>query len=170
MPDKIPLATVKKLPYRSLNRLITKAKEYLKKDEVWQDICKEYDETADIIDLIPVMFGNLDVSAKTEKGVIILSYKLLTDGDFFKDYSYLVHEGRHFLDQCFGEKATQSSDDGEYLHNPYEQEAFSDQIKYIDEQFGENEAEKYVDNLLEHHEVDDKKEKKELEEVLLSKV
>ena len=116
------------------------------------------------------MFGNLDVSAKTEKGVIILSYKLLTDGDFFKDYSYLVHEGRHFLDQCFGEKATQSSDDGEYLHNPYEQEAFSDQIKYIDEQFGENEAEKYVDNLLEHHEVDDKKEKKELEEVLLSKV
>jgi hypothetical protein len=56
------------------------------------------------------------------------------------------------------------------LNNPYEQEAFSDQIEYIDEQFGKEEAQDYVDNLLEHHDIDDKKEKKELEEVLMSKV
>jgi hypothetical protein len=168
--EKIPLSTVRKFPYTMLNRLITKAKKYLKTDKVWQDICKEYDEEPDIIDLIPVMFGTLDVSAKTDHGVIILNYKLLTDGDFFKDYSYLIHEGTHFLQQCYGEKATRSADDGDYLHNPAEQEGFQNQVEYIDDHFGKDEAEKYVEDLLEHHEIENKKEKKELESVLMEKV
>jgi hypothetical protein len=168
--EKIPLSVVKKFPYKTLNRFITKAKKYLKTDQVWIDICKEYGEEPDIIDLIPVMFGDLEVSAKTDHGIIILNYKLLTDGDFFKDYSYLIHEGTHVFQQCFGEKPTRSSDDGEYLHNPAEQEGFANQVEYIDETFGKQEAENYVDDLLEHHEIDDKKEKRELEDILLSKV
>ena len=168
--EKIPLSVVKKFPYKTLNRMIDKARAYLKKDEVWQKICKEYDVDADIIDLFPIMFGDLDVIAKTNKGIIILNYRLLTDGDFFEDYSYFVHEGRHALDQMFGDKATKSSDDGDYLHNPYEQQAFSDQAEYIAEQFGDQKAEKYVDDLLEHHDVKDKDEKDELQAILLEKV
>jgi ABC-type uncharacterized transport system ATPase subunit len=69
----------------------------------------------------------------------------------------------------FNDKPTKSSDNGDYLSNKYEQEAFQDQIEYIAEHEGEDKAEQYVDDLLEYHEVDGKKEK-ELEDVLMEKV
>lgn len=173
MPDKeekLPLSAVKKLPYKSLNRMIKKMREYLKTNEVVQKMFKEYDVDIEEIDLIPMMFGNLDVSAKTDHGILIFNYKLLTDGDFFKDFSYGVHEMTHWLQQTTGSKATKSSDDGSYLDNKFEQEGFQNQVEYIAEEFGEDEAEQYVDDLLEHHDVDSKKEFKEKKETLMSKV
>lgn len=167
--EKIPLSQIKKMPYKTLNRMINKAKNYLKDNEIWKNLCKEYDEEPGIIDYIPIMFGNLDVSAKTDHGIVILNYKLLCDGDFFKDYSYLIHECTHWFQQCYGKKATKSSDDGDYLHNKFEQEGFANQVEYIDEQFGKDEAEKYVEDLLEHHDKDGK-EKEKLETILLEKV
>ena len=167
---KIPLNMVRKMPYKTLNRMIKKAKNYLKTDEVWRKVCKDYDEDIDIIDLIPTMFGNIDVSAKTDHGVVTLNYKLLTDGDFFKDYSYLIHEYTHWFQQCYGDKPTQSADDGSYLDNKFEQEGFQNQVEYIAKQFGENEAETYVDDLLEHHDVDSKKEFNDKKETLMAKV
>ena len=168
--DKIPLSVVRKLPYKSLNRLIKKMREHLKKDEVMQKVFKEYDVDIAEIDYIPMMFGNLDVSAKTDHCVIIFNYKLLCDGDWTKDFSYGIHEVTHWLQQSTGKKATKSSDDGDYLHNPHEQEGFSNQIEYIAKEHGKDEAEEYVDDLLEHHEIDDKKEKKELENIFLKEV
>lgn len=168
--EKLPLAAVKKLPYKSLNRMIKKMREYLKKDGVVQEMFKEYGVDIEEIDLIPMRFGTLDVSAKTDHGVIIFNYKLLCDGDFFKDFSYGVHEMTHWLQQTTGTKPTKSSDDGSYLDNPFEQEGFQNQVEYIANQFGEGEAEQYVDDLLEHHEIDDKKEFKEKKETLMAKV
>lgn len=168
--DKISLNLVKKMPYKALARMITKAKNHLKTDDVWKKICKEYDEEVDIIDLIPTKFGDLDVSATTEKGVVTLNYKLLCDGDFYKDYSYMIHEYTHWFQQCYGDHPTQSSDDGNYLENKYEQDAFTKQVSYIDDNFGKEEAEDYVDNLLEHHDVTKKKEKDKLEAVFLKDV
>lgn len=150
--------------------MIKKMREYLKQNQVVQDMFKEYKVDIAEIDFIPMMFGNLDVSAKTDHGIIIYNYKLLTDGDFFKDFSYGVHEMTHWLQQTTGEKATKSSDDGSYLDNPYEQEGFQNQVEYIAKQFGEGEAEQYVDDLLEHHEVDSKKEIEEKKETLMNKV
>jgi hypothetical protein len=168
--EKIPLKIVKKLPYKFLNRMINNARKYLKNNESWKSLCKEYEEDPDIIDYIPIMFGNLDVSAKTDHGIVILNYKLLCDGDFFKDYSYLIHECTHWFQQCYGTKATRSSDDGNYLDNPYEQEGFQNQVEYIAEQFGDGEAEKYVDDLLEHHDIKDKTEVEKKKETLMAKV
>ena len=168
--EKIPLKIVKKMPYAMLNRMIKKMRNYLKKDEVVQKMFKEYGVDIEEIDYIPMMFGNIDVSAKTDKGVIIFNYRLLCDGDFSKNYSYGTHEMCHFLRQTTGNKPTQSSNDGNYLQNPYEQEAFTNQVEYIDEQFGEEKAEKYVEDLLEHHEVEDKKEKDELEAIFLKNI
>lgn len=168
--EKIPLSQVKKLPYKSLNRMIKKMREYLKKDEVVKKMFKEYDVDIEEIDYIPMRFGKLDVSAKTDHGVIIYNYKLLTDGDFFKDFSYGVHEMTHWLQQTTGTKPTQSSDDGSYLDNPFEQEGFQNQVEYIAKQFGDDEAETYVDELLEHHDIDNKKEVKEKKETLMAKV
>lgn len=148
--------------------MIKKMREYLKKNEVVQKMFKEYDVDIEEIDYIPMMFGNLEVSAKTDHGIIIYNYRLLTDGDFFKDFSYGVHEMTHWLQQTTGSKATRSSDDGSYLDNPYEQEGFQNQVEYISDQFGDGEAEKYVDDLLKHHEIDDKKEKEEKKEIFMA--
>jgi hypothetical protein len=167
--EKIPLSQVKKLPYKSLNRMIKKMREYLKTNEVVQKMFEEYGVDISEIDLIPMMFGNLDVSAKTDHGVIIFNYKLLTDADWFEDFSYGVHEMTHWLQQTTGSKATKSSDDGSYLDNPYEQEGFQNQVEYIAEQFGDDKAEQYVDDLLEHHEVEGK-EVDEKKETLMAKV
>jgi len=159
---KISIKEAKKIPVTVLMGMIRRAKNYLKKDEVWQKLCKENDVAPEIIDLIPTKFGTLDVSAKTDHGVVILSYKLLCDGDFFKDYGYLIHEYSHWFQQCFGDKPTQGSDEGDYLDNPSEQEGFANQVEYIANHEGDDKAEEYVDDLLEYHDADDKGDKKEI--------
>lgn len=168
--EKLPLAQVKKLPFQSLNRMIKKMREYLKHDGVVQEMFKEYDIDIEEIDFIPMRFGTLDVSAKTDHGIIIFNYKLLTDGDFFEDFSYGVHEVTHWLQQTTGSKPTKSSDDGNYLDNEFEQEGFQNQIEYIANQFGEGEAENYVDDLLEHHEIEDEKELEDKKKTLMLNV
>jgi hypothetical protein len=95
---------------------------------------------------------------------------LLQDGDFLHDYGYLIHEISHYLQQCFRNKPTQGAESGSYLDNPDEQEGFQNQIKYISEEFGKNKAESYVEELLEHHDIENKKEKKNKKDVLMSKV
>ncbi len=87
---EIPIEKVKRLPYPILNRMIKKMREYLKKNEVVQKAFEEYNVNILEIDYIPMMFGDLDVSAKTDHGVIIYNYKLLTDGDFFKDVGFCI--------------------------------------------------------------------------------
>jgi hypothetical protein len=165
MTDKVfSLKEVKQIPPAMLLRMINKAKAFLKQDEVMQRVCDDHGVDVDIIDYIPTMFSDLDVSAKTDKGVVYLNFKLLCDGDFFKDYGYLTHEYTHFLQQAFGDGPTRSSSDDDYLDNPAEEEAFSNQVEFLANEFGKDEAEEYVDHLLEHHELEGKKreEKKEL--------
>ncbi len=160
--SNMSLKEVKALPPAILLRFINQAKKHLKNDDTMKEIFAKYDEDIDIIDYIPTMFGNLDVSAKTNHGVVILSYKLLTSN--FKDnYSYLVHEYQHWADQCLGTKPTASSEGDNYLDNKHEEKAFQQQVKYIADVDGDDEAEEYVDNLLEYHEVDedDVKDKKD---------
>jgi hypothetical protein len=169
MAEKLSLKTVKKLPISTLMRLINKAKKSIKNDETWVKVCKEYDETPDIIDLIPMKFGTLDVSASTNHGIVILNYKLLCDGDFEKDYSYIIHESVHYLQQTCTDKPTKSADDGDYLHNKFEQEGFANQVDYIANHEGEDKAEDYVDDLLDHHDKSGKESDK-LKDVLLEKV
>ena len=168
--DKISLETVKQFPVQTLMRLINKAKEYIKKDKVWKKICDKYGESVEIIDIIPTRFDDLQVSAKCDHGIVLLNYKLLCDGDFFKDFSYLIHEYSHWFQQTTGDHPTQSSNDGDYLDNKYERESFTNQVEYIAEQFGDGEAENYVDNLLDHHDIDDKSKRDELESIFLEKV
>src|ERR1700743_273251 len=149
---KIPLEDIKKIPARLLLRMINNAKEFLKTDTAMLEVCKKYHVSPNIIDLIPVCFSDLDVSAKTAHGIIYLNYALLCDGDFLKDYGYLIHEMTHYFQQCFRNKPTQGSDDGDSLSNPAEEEAFQNQVEFLADHFGDEEAEEYVDDLLDHHE------------------
>jgi hypothetical protein len=167
---KIPLAEIKALPPTFFLRLIKKMKKKLKEDEVMRKIFQEYETDINELDFYPMKFGNLDVSAKTDHGIIIFNYKLLCDGDFEKDYSYAIHEVTHVLQQTTGNKPTQGADDGSYLDNPHEKEGFQNQVEYIANDLGEEAAEDYVDNLLEYHDIEDNKEFKNKKETLMSKV
>ncbi len=167
--QKISLEVIKKLPSQTLLRLISKLKSTLKEDKTVIDIFNKYDIDINEIDIIPMWFADLDVSARTDHGIIYFNYKLLTDGDFFKDYSYGVHEITHFLQQTTGDGPTKNSNDDSYLHNPYEQEGFSNQVEYISNNEGKDTAEKYVDKVLNYHDIDGE-EKEELESILLKKV
>jgi len=170
MSKKISIEDVKSLPPEALLILINKLKGIVKKDPVMQKIFSEYNIDLNEIDFIPMYFKDLDVSAKCDHGIIYINYKLLEDGLDLKDASYLIHEITHYLQQTSGDKPTQSSDYGKYLDNPFEQEGFQNQISYISEHFGEDEAEKYVDHLLNHHDIDDDNEKDKLENILLEKI
>lgn len=161
---------VRSLPPPILLGLIRRIKNLLKKDKVMISVFNEYDLDIDEIDYIPIYFKDLDVSAKCDHAIIYLNWKLLKDGFDTKDLSYLIHEVTHYCQQTTGDKPTKSSDDGEYLKNPYEQEGFQNQVEYIADHFGDDEAEDYVDHLLEHHEVDDGEKRDELEDVLLEKI
>lgn len=167
---KYSIEQIKSLPPEFFLLVINKAKKYLKKNEVMKRICKEHDQSVDIIDLIPTMFADLDVSAKTDHGIVLLNYKLLCDGDFFRDYMYLVHEYSHYFQQCWRSKPTSGSRPDSYLDNEFEQEGFQNQVEFMSKEFGEEEAEKYVDHLLKHHEIDSKKEKKQKKDELMSNV
>lgn len=167
---EIPLEQIKKLSPALLLQLINKAKNYLKDDKTMQRICKENGVSTDFIDLIPMTFGEIDTSAKTDHGVIYLNFKLLCDGDFYKDISYLPHEITHWFQQCFGDEPTQGSNDGSYLDNEFEQEAFQNQVEFMANEFGDNEAEKYVDHLLNYHEITDKNEKQDKKDELMARV
>jgi hypothetical protein len=153
-----------------LAKMIDRAKKFLKNDKIMKQVFKDHDVDMEFMDYIPIKFGKIDVSATTSRGVITLNFKLLQDGDFFKDYGYLIHEITHYLQQCFGDKPTQGADEGSYLDNPAEQEGFQNQIKYIDHHHGEEEAEEYVESLLDHHDVHSKKEREDKKDALMSKV
>lgn len=162
------LEEIKQIPPKVLLKLIQRGKDYLKKNKVMQEICDKYDFDINDIDLIPVRFDDIDVSARTDKGIVTLNWKLLADGDFFRDFAYLVHEFGHYIQQS--KEPTQSADDGDYLLNPSEQEAFQYQVKYIDEQFGEDDADDYVQQVLDHHDVKNEKEREHKEDILMKLV
>ena len=166
----ISLNKARSISPKTLLKLINRAKKHLKDNKTIREMCKEYSIDTSILDIIPIKFGDLPVSARTEKGIITLNYKLLCDGDFFKDYHYLCHEIQHWLDQCLGERPTKGADEGSYLDNEAEQKGFQAQLEYIDDTFGKDEADTYVEHLLDHHKVDDDQDRKEKKEVLMEKV
>ena len=47
---EIPLSQVKKLPYKSLDRMIKKMREYLKKNDVVQKVFEEYGVSIEELD------------------------------------------------------------------------------------------------------------------------
>lgn len=144
-------------------RLITKLKRALKKEEPFVSKCKEYGCSPDMIDKVKVTFEPLDVSAKTIDGRIILNEKLFDEGELTDQLRYLCHESIHVLQQNAG-KVNEQTAKKDYLDDPNEQEAFQVQLEYMDEHTPE-EVQKYLENLLDHHDIQGK-ERKEKKEVL----
>lgn len=128
--------------------------------EFW---CDEYGLDLEEIDLVPMCFADLDVSARTDCGVIYFNEKL-RDEPF--DH-YMIHELVHVAQQTTGDKPTKGSDSGNYLDNKEEIEGFQRQVEYLADTRNENKAEEYVDQVLDHHKVYDDDEREERKNKLL---
>lgn len=132
-----------------------------------QEACRKYQMEIEDIDLIPVKFDDIDVSARTDRGIITLNWKLLKETNFTHILGYLCHELVHHLDQL--QAPTQSADEGDYLANPSEQKAFQSQIEFLDNHLGKEEANRYTNQVLDHHQ-EKGEERKEKKEILMQKV
>lgn len=144
-------------------KLIKQIKDELKEKEVAQEICKEYGFTTDIIDGIVIKFDDIDTSAETVNGEMVLNNELIQE-EFDVLMRYPVHELVHVFQHM--EREGQGGDpyEGmEYLDRPDEQEAFIAQVEDEKQTRGEEAAEEYVDELLDYHSVpeEEKDEKKE---------
>ena len=124
---------VKNISKKDLISIINRGRNFVKNHSVVKNKFKEYNVDLNEIDFVPIIFADIDVSAKTEKGIIYLNFELLRDGNFEKDYSYLAHELVHYLQQTAREGGTESYDD--YLKNPDEQEGFNTQVKFIEKEY-----------------------------------
>jgi len=144
--------------------IIKKMKEDVKRDPAVIEKCKEYGVSIDDLDDVHVEFADLDVSAKTKDQKIYLNRKMLEPDSEVKDPThYLAHESIHWAQQVSGHTNGHKVDD--YLHKPTEQAAFQVQIDFKERHEGKGEADKYLSELLNHHNKDGK-ERQDIKEKL----
>lgn len=128
---------------------IEKVKNQIKDNPVFLELCQEYDFDPKDLELVPMCFDDLPVSARTQNGIIYFNYSLLNS-----DWShYLLHEFTHFLQQTSGTKPTEGANAEDYLDNKEEQEGFQNQTEYLAETKGEPVAVQYITQVLDHHKV-----------------
>lgn len=147
-------------------KILDRVKKEIKDHPVVKRMFKDYKVPMVEIFLIPMCFkDDLEVSARTAHGCIYFNSSLRDNG--FKDQEhYMVHEIFHYLDQCTGMTPTNGSEAGEYLDNPEEIEAFQNQLEFIHEKQGPKDAEKYVNRVVDHHDLKGKKREKKKEQLL----
>jgi hypothetical protein len=134
------------------SKIIDKAKERIKSHDAVKDAFDKHGIDIDEVDDVVICFSDLDVSARTDHGIIYLNWALLDEG-FPENDHYLAHELTHFAQQTTGDGPTEGSTDDTYLDNKYEQEGFQVQTEYLSETKGDDVAESYIDNVLKYHEV-----------------
>ncbi len=142
-------------------------RQQVKSDPVIVEKFKEYGVSLDDIDKIPVEFCDLDVSAKTKDKKIYLNEAMLADDSPVKDPThYLIHELIHYLQQKTGKNMKKHRNEEEYLDKETEEEAFKAQVDWKKREESPDEAEEYVESLLDHHDMDGRKREDKKEELL----
>jgi hypothetical protein len=151
---------------------IEKLRRDLKKDPITQELFDEYEIPISELDHVPMFFAQLPVSARTEHGIIYFNLELIEENGelnqekWKKNYHYAHHELTHYLQQTTGTGPTHGSAEDSYLDNEYEQEGFQEQTKFIAHHEGNEEAEDYIEQVLDHHDVDGQERKEKKEELL----
>lgn len=149
-------------------KIIQKMRQRIKQDPEVQKKFDEYGVSLDEIDKVHIEFCDLPVSAKTKDKKIYLNRKMLEKNSDVDDPThYLVHEMIHFLQQVTG-KTKGHKQVRDYLDKPTEESAFKSQIDYKKRHEGEEEAERYTEDLVSYHGLKGK-EKEEKKEELLEK-
>jgi len=134
-------------------KLIKQIKDELKNNDVAIEICKEYGFDSEIIDGVVIKFDDIKTSAETINGEMVLNNELIKE-EFEVMMRYPVHELVHVFQHMEREgSGGDPYENYEYLDRPDEREAFKAQIKYEKQERSEEEAEEYVDELLDYHEI-----------------
>ena len=119
------------------------------------------------IEDIDISFDDMDVSAKSKEGKITLNKNLLEGNNLVAALHYIVHELVHVLQYHSGDlKDMKHYDDDHYLNNPYEIEAFKEQIRFIKKYKDQKAADEYTDQLLDFHGYKGNEKKKKLEQLM----
>lgn len=143
-------------------RLLADIRTTMMNDEVAKEICREEGVDEWLLVSVPILFEDLEVAAKTTDGSISLSTKLLDKPPEIR-MRYVIHELVHAIQHIKDFGKPKSDEAHNYLDEPDEVAAFQKQIKYHSKELGKEDAEEYVDDLLDHHNVpgEDKKDKRE---------
>lgn len=135
----------------------------LQYNDVVIDMFKAYHLPISNIRKVPIEFSDINVSAKTRDGKILLNRELLSDGNFEDDVHYIIHELTHWLQQVYG---TPTKDDHkDYLDMKDEIEAFRNQYRFLKNHARAEEADAYVNDLLDFHELAGGKRKSKYKEL-----
>ena len=135
----------------------------LMNDSVAKEICKENNIGTWFLESVPIRYEDLDVTAKTVNGNIILNPKLMKK-PFKILMRYVIHEMVHAIQHIeeYGKKQTDKKKN--YLNREDEIEAFQYQVKYDEAQRGEEKVDEYVDGLLRYHDIpEEQREEKKIE-------
>lgn len=150
---------------QAIRNLIDYMKERVIKDPSVQDRFKEYRVPLDRIKEVEVEFADLDVSAKTKNKKIYINKKFITGANPQDPTSYLAHEIVHYLQQLTGD--TEGHYEArDYLDKTTEVDAFETQVDFKARNEGEEEAEEYVDHLLDYHGYKGKRREDKKEELM----
>lgn len=171
----IAKAKKEKSSLKENNFLIAEVRSQLKEDSVVQDMCQELGYPIDIIDGVVITFtSDIDVSAKTINSEIYLNEELKASPNDDENWAilmrYAVHELTHALQHMNREGLKDAEDGKDYLDRDDELEAFQYQIEFDLKERGPKEVDEYVEDLIEYHEIDDKKEAVEKKKELLDRV
>ena len=136
-----------------MEKIINKLKDATKKEDEYIEKCEKYHKDIDFIDDVNISFDDeLDVSAKTINGEIFLNGKLFDNGDWDEKMRYIIHEIVHVMQQEAG-MVNEKIDKDHYLDDKNEQEAFRAQISYMSDHDSSEELQRYLEQLLDHHDI-----------------
>ena len=148
------------------NMALSNIRAYLLKNDVAEDICKEFGFDKNILYGVSLSFDSeIDVAAKTTDSKMLLNTSLL-DEKFDIIMRYVIHELVHVFQHIKREGTDDPYDGMEYLERPDEVQAFQFQVEFQEDFSGENDAKEYVDDLIEYHEIDDNQKDDKKEELL----
>ncbi len=150
-------------------KIVSKLKNFLKADDIYIELCKEYHQDPEILDGISVVFTKeIDVTAKTINAKIFLNTSLV-DEKFEIMARYLLHELVHCFQHMENEGIKQKDKEKEYLDRPEELEAFQYQIKFDAKERSAEKANDYTNDLLSYHKIP-KNERKDKKKELFDKL
>jgi hypothetical protein len=132
--------------------LLAELVELLAKHEVVKAIFRHFKVPVEQIFSIPLKLKEMDMSARAQDGIIYLNKKFVDEGEILELLPYAVHEITHVLQQRTGQADNQAiREQAHYLDRPEEVEAFRNQIALIEDLKGQKEARKYLEELLDFH-------------------
>ena len=154
----------KSFTLREIFKALSEIRVSLLNDEIAKDICEEAGEDIGLLEVVPIMFEDMDVTAKTVSGKIVLNPALI-DEDSPVMMRYIIHELVHVLQHLDGVTGNDDDNSGNYLDKKTEEEAFKRQIEFDAKHRSEDEADEYIEGLLEYHDFPKKKREEKEEEL-----